>query len=162
MLNYYTGIDEMEKDMGFKIPYVQVDIGVSYNTFRDPKDFNRPPGIYWIQGSGGHYSEWDGQKFNDNTTGARKATNDYYRDWYDSLRYRDETGNFIEHPTYIEQTSYWPRGWTPNRQEAYITGIQWDKSIEEEKQTFLGKAGYKPSLENIYLGLGITGAAQHG
>lgn len=137
MLNHYTGIDEMERDRSFKIPYVQVDMGVSYNTFRDPKDFNKPPGIYWIQGSGGHYSEWDGQKFNDDTEGARKATNDYYRNWHDSSHYYatggkigtytgminwpyikelnytfDQSGSFTE-PTSFDYSNYWRKDRSP-------------------------------------------------
>jgi hypothetical protein len=72
---------------GQKYVGIKVDMGVPHSVFRDPKDFNQSPGIYWIQGSGGHYSEWDGQKFDDNTTGARKATNDYYKNWHDSSHY---------------------------------------------------------------------------
>jgi hypothetical protein len=146
MLNHYTGIDEMEKDMGFKIPYVQVDMGVSYNTFRDPKDFNKPPGIYWIQGSGGHYSEWDGQKFDDNTTGARKATNDYYRNWRDSCHYYATGGAGI---------------WQEPYKGEYPKSVTLPYSGGEPKTTFLGAKMYEPALESIYRGMGITGE-QHG
>ena len=55
-----------------------------------------------------------------------------------------------------EEIKYW---WDNN--PTCVSGVQWNNSTEEEKESFLGKSHYSPSLENIYLGLGITGAAQY-
>ncbi len=108
----YTGIDEMEKDTGIKLPYIV------------PKFSNYPT-----------------------ATGGL-------------INLEDITGYFVEDPYYVEQTSYWPRGWTPtgmmlDRKEFEFTGVM-------PTINFLGsKDRNEPSLENIYLGLGITGAAQY-